>query len=153
MEHFYFDSSALVKRYVAESGTDWMNQLCAAEARNTLYTVRISGAEIIAALFRRARTGELAVPDVQAAATKFKADFQNRYQVVEVTEQLVRTAMTLAETHALRGYDAVQLAAALELQAARSALSLSSINFVCADDKLNEAATKEGLAPENPNTH
>ena len=153
MEHFYFDSSALVKRYVAESGTDWMNQLCAAEARNTLYTVRISGAEIIAALFRRARTGELAVPDVQAAATKFKDDFHKRYQIVEVKEQLIQTAMILAERHALRVYDAVKLAAALELKATRDSLALSPIHFVCADHKLNEAAAEEGLTPENPNAH
>ena len=50
MGHYYFDSSALVKRYVAEAGTNWMNRLCAAGAGHTLYTVRISGAEIIAAL-------------------------------------------------------------------------------------------------------
>jgi predicted nucleic acid-binding protein len=95
----------------------------------------------------------LAGLDVQAAATRFKADFQNRYQIVEVTEQIVSRAMTLAEKHVLRGYDAVQLAAALELQAARDSLALSPINFVCADDKLNEAAAKEGLTPENPNSH
>ncbi len=32
MGHYYFDSSALVKRYVAETGTDWMNWLCAVSA-------------------------------------------------------------------------------------------------------------------------
>ena len=46
MGHYYFDSSALVKRYVAETGTNWTNGSCAIGAGNTLYTVRISGAEI-----------------------------------------------------------------------------------------------------------
>ena len=54
MGHYYFDSSALVKRYVAEVGTEQVIDLCAADAGHTLYTVRISGAEIVAALFRRA---------------------------------------------------------------------------------------------------
>jgi len=153
MGHCYFDSSALVKRYVAETGTNWINGLCAIGAGNTLYTVRISGAEIVAALFRRARTGTLAVSDAQSATTQFKADFRNRYQIVEITERLIDLAMTLAEKHTLRGYDSVQLAAALELQTARDIVSLSAITFVCADDKLNAAAVAEGLLVENPNTY
>jgi predicted nucleic acid-binding protein len=153
MGHYYFDSSALVKRYVAETGTNWMNRLCATAAGHILYTVRISGAEIIAALFLRTRTGALVVSDAQAAVKQFKADFRNQYQIVEVTERLVDLAMTLPEKHHLRGYDAVQLAAALELQTARAALSLSTITFVCADDKLNKAAAAEGLPVENPNDH
>jgi predicted nucleic acid-binding protein len=152
-DHYYLDSSALVKRYVAEVGTDWMSCLYTVEAGNTLYTARVSGAEIAAALFRKAREGALAVPDVQAAITKFKADFRRRYQIVEITDRLVDMAMALVERHALRGYDAVQLAAALELQGTRAALSLSPIHFVCADDRLNQAADKEGLATENPNQH
>jgi predicted nucleic acid-binding protein len=151
--HYYFDSSALVKRYVAEVGTEWVTDLCAADAGHTLYTVRISGAEIIAALYLRARTGTLAAPDAQTAAEQFKTDFRDRYQIVEITEPLVDSAMTLAERRGLRGYDSVQLASALALQAARDALTLSTVTFVCADDRLNAAATAEGLAVENPNTH
>jgi len=151
--HYYFDSSALVKRYVAETGTAWVNSLCASSSGHTLYTVRISGAEIIAALFRRAQTGALALSDAQAATTQFKIDFRSLYQIVEVTELVIDRAMTLAERHSLRGYDSVQLAAALELQSVRISLSLSAITFVCADDKLNLAATAESLPAENPNTH
>jgi uncharacterized protein len=151
--HYYLDTSALVKRYVAEVGTDWIRRLYAVEAGNTLYTTRISGAEIAAAMFRKAREGALAVPDVQAAITRFKIDFRRRYQIVEITDQLVDMAMALVERHALRGYDAVQLASALELQGTRQSLSLSPIHFVCADNRLNQAAGKEGLAVENPNQH
>jgi predicted nucleic acid-binding protein len=151
--HYYLDSSALVKRYVAEVGTPWVIDLCTADVGHTIYTVRISGAEIVAALFLRARTGTLALTDAQAAATQFQTDFHSRYQVVEVTEQVVDLAMTLAGRHGLRGYDSVQLAAAFVLQTARDALSLSGVTFVCADDRLNAAAMSEGLSVENPNTH
>lgn len=152
-DHYYFDSSALVKRYVAETGTDWIRRLSSPEAGNILYTARMSGAEITAALFRKTREGALSDPDCQAAVTKFKDDFRRRYQIVEITEQLVDKAIHLIETHGLRGYDAVQLAAALQLQATREALSLPPIHFVCADDRLNQAADGEGLVPENPNQH
>jgi len=49
--HYYFDSSALAKRYVAERGSQWVTQTCGTSSGNTIYTVRITGAEIIAALF------------------------------------------------------------------------------------------------------
>lgn len=153
MAHYYFDSSAVVKRYVSEIGTAWIRGLFTASDNHTIYLVRISGAEIVAALFRRARTGSIAVSDAQAAATQFKNDFQNRYQIVEVTEQLIDSAMMLAEKHTLRGYDSVQLAAAVELQTVRATLSLPPLVFVCADDQLNVVAVDEGLSVENPNTY
>jgi predicted nucleic acid-binding protein len=151
--HYYLDSSALVKRYVAEIGTAWVTSLCAASSGHILYVARITGAEIVAALFRRTRSGTLNPSDAQSAATRFKYDFRNRYQVAEVTESLIDSAMSLAEKHGLRGYDSVQLAAALELQSVRAALSLAPITFVCADDQLNAVATVEGLLIEDPNTH
>ena len=153
MTHVYFDSSALVKRYVAEVGTSWIMGLCAPDTGNALYTVRISAAEIVAALFRRAAMGSLTPSDAQIAVAQFKADLAQHYQIVEVNESLVSRAMTLAERHTLRGYDAVQLAAALELQAVRTALSLPAITFVCADNQLNNAAGAEGLTTDNPNEH
>jgi predicted nucleic acid-binding protein len=151
--HYYLESSALVKRYVAESGTIWVQSLCAANAEHVLYTVRLSAAEIIAALFRRIRTGTLAASDAQAAAAQFKDDLRKHYQIVEVTEPIIDRAMTLAERHGLRGYDSVQLAAAVEVQAIRSSLSLESLVFVCADETLNQAAATEGLSALNPNLY
>ena len=46
-------------------------------------------------------------------------------------------------------YDAVQLAAALEL----NRISQGGIVLVSADQDLNAAATAEGLTVENPNLH
>ncbi len=153
MAHYYLDSSALVKRYVVEHGTVWIDNLCDVGSGHEVYTVRVSGAEIVAALFRRARVGALSLSDAQAETAQFKVDLTNDYQIVEVTESLVDAAMTLAERYGLRGYDAIQLAAALELQAARTASGLSFLTFVCADTDLNTAAATEGLAVENPNVY
>jgi hypothetical protein len=61
---------------------------------------------------------------------------------------LLRQAALLADTHALRGYDAVQLAAALDVR-----LQVPMLTLVSADDELNAAATAEGLPVENPNAH
>jgi hypothetical protein len=75
------------------------------------------------------------------------------YQIVELTERVVTRAMMLAETHALRGYDAVQLAAALEVNTLCVGSGLSPIIFVSADNDLNTVSASEGLVVENPNTH
>jgi uncharacterized protein len=153
MAHYYLDSSALVKRYVAERGTSWISHVCDAASGHTLYTVRISGAELIAALFRRSRAGSLSVLDAQAEAAQFKADVPYDYEIVEVTEALVNAAMILAERHGLRGYDAVQLAAALELQTTLTASGLPTLTLVSADAELNAAAVAEGLMVEDPNLY
>jgi predicted nucleic acid-binding protein len=61
--------------------------------------------------------------------------------------------MSLAEEHGLRGYDAVHLAAALELQDRRRAMQLPLLTFVSADDDQLRAAAAEGCPKENPNWH
>jgi uncharacterized protein len=55
--------------------------------------------------------------------------------------------------YAVRGYDAVQLAAAVEVQIRGDTLGLPVLTLVSADEDLNVAAAAEGLAVENPNRH
>ncbi len=88
-----------------------------------------------------------------AACTQFRADLQTSYQVVELTDVLLAYAMSLAETYALRGYDAVQLAAALAVNALCTENDLPPLIFVSADGELNAVAAGIGLAIENPNNH
>jgi hypothetical protein len=61
--------------------------------------------------------------------------------------------MSLAETHALRGYDAVQLAAALEVKDFCQAAGVSAYMLISADNALNISAQAEGLSIDNPNNH
>lgn len=61
--------------------------------------------------------------------------------------------MDLAERHTLRGYDAVQLATACELNALLVSQQLEQITFICADNALLAAANLEGLLTENPNNY
>lgn len=152
MAHYYLDSSAFVKRYVAESGTPWVRDLFDPSAEHVTYTVRISGAEIVTALFTRARTGSLAPAAAATVATRFRADFERVVAVVEVTREIVERAMDLATQRDLRGYDSVQLAAALAVHEVRETQALPPLTFVCADARLNQAAAAEGLGVINPDT-
>ena len=59
--------------------------------------------------------------------------------------------MRLADAHELRAYEAVQLAAALELNGRWLSAGISGITLVSADQELNAAAAAEGLRIEDPN--
>jgi uncharacterized protein len=59
MAHYFFDTSALVKRHVIEAGSPWVKSLVRAKAAHTLYTARITAIEVTSAITRRQRTGSL----------------------------------------------------------------------------------------------
>jgi uncharacterized protein len=77
----------------------------------------------------------------------------NDYLTIEITPELLSSAMNLAVKYALRGYDAVQLAATLEADNERIASGLSPITLISADLELNISAQAEGLSVENPNNY
>jgi predicted nucleic acid-binding protein len=91
--------------------------------------------------------------DLQNALAAFQHDLTNNYFTVEITPILLSSAMTLAVKHALRGYDAVQLATSLEANNEAVANGLPSLTLVSAGKELNIVAQNEGLNVENPNNH
>src|SRR5438105_4655089 len=80
-------------------------------------------------------------------------DYANRLRPVEITAALISNAMTMARTHGLRGYDAVQLAAALYANNRRVTRNLAPLVFVTADTSLLAAGAAEGLMTDDPNNH
>jgi predicted nucleic acid-binding protein len=150
---YFFDSSALVKRYVSEIGTSWVASIIDAPKGNHIHVARITGVEVISAITRRTRSGSLSMADSAMALSLFRYEFFNNFTITEVSSFLVTRAMQLAETYALRGYDAVQLAAALDVQSYLSSLTRSALTMISADVELNMAAAAEGLITEDPNAH
>lgn len=96
-------------------------------------------AEVRATLARQRREGGLTAPALRRAVRQLDGEWGS-YDIVDVSDPVMRRAGTLAERHALRGYDAVQLAAALEVRDAGAALE-----FACFDDRLARAASRERL--------
>ena len=133
----YVDTSALVKLYVEE--TDSPSVRTWVEAASAVLTVRIAYAEARAAFARLRREGALTRPQLRRLVTHLDEDW-SRYSIIEATESVVRRAGVLAERYALRGYDAVHLAAALEARGPGGA-----VTFACFDAKLGRAARQEGL--------
>jgi predicted nucleic acid-binding protein len=151
MAVYYLDTSALAKRYSQESGTSWTLALTDPAAGHDLYTVRLTGPEMIAALFRKARTGQVSLDEAIRSASDFRTDWQEQYQIVEVSARVADRAMELAEQHGLRGYDAVHLAAAMTLQLLRQTMQLPPLIFVSSEGQQLQAAMDEGFSVIDPN--
>ena len=83
----------------------------------------------------------------------FRRHLARRYNVLELTPALFTEAMSVARMHGLRAYDAVQLAAALEINRLNREDGIGPVTLVSADRELNAAATAEGLVVEDPTTH
>ena len=88
----YVDTSALVKRYVAEVGSAWVRRLLAHPAQYVIYTSALSQVEVISALQRRVREGSLAETQAQRLAHRVTVHFAQRYQVVALTQAVVDQA-------------------------------------------------------------
>ena len=111
MAIYFVDSSALVKRYIRETGSDWLLALFDPTLDNEVFIAAITGVEIVAAITRRARRGSISLADAARVRSQFQYDLRADYQIVEITEGIINAGMALAEAQGLRGYDAVQLAA------------------------------------------
>jgi uncharacterized protein len=153
MNAYFLESSALVKRYASEIGTSWLFSIVRPSANNLLSVVRITSVEVASALARKKNSGNLSQVQYDKAQKRFERELFNRYLIVDVSAGLIHSAIRLVKIHHLRGYDAVQLAGALEISTSRKSLGLSTLIFVSADGDLNRAAITEGLVVENPTDH
>jgi predicted nucleic acid-binding protein len=133
----YLDASALIKLYVAESGSDAVRG--AVDEAEVAATHLITYVEMHAALARLHGSGWLD----DKALTALKRDFERDWAtllLITLPERIIRKAGDLAERFRLRGYDSVHLAAA------ESLLVLDiPVRFACFDRRLNAAAREIGL--------
>ena len=153
MASYFFDSSALVKRYAIEVGTAWTISIFRPPHANRIYVARITSVEVVSALARRVRAGKLNGKSAKRAMARFRRAFIGRFRKIEITETLIDRATSLAEKHGLRGYDAVQLAGVLAANDERLAAGAARLTLISADNALNSAAIAEGLAIDNPDHH
>jgi predicted nucleic acid-binding protein len=150
---YFLDTSALVKRYVTEIGSVWVQTLTDPLLGNALLIVRITWVEVLSALARRQREGSLTATEVTDTIQLFRGELNNRYRVIEVDSIVLERAGELILQYPLRAYDAVQLASALRLQSLFSQMTNIQLVFVSADDRLLPIAQSEGLVTENPNSY
>lgn len=155
MTHYYFDTSALVKYYIFETGTQWVKALIekknAGQWANVLSTSALTWAETISAFSKRHRSKDISPRLYTALIDRFLVDGRTHYSRLPVDDATINLAVELIQSHPLRAYDAVQLATALRLNQILLENHLSPLTFVSADAVLCQSAAAEGLAMVNPN--
>lgn len=144
MKLYFFDSSALVKRYVHELGSIKVQAMTASTTSNIIFVSRITRVEVLSALARLQREGKIDSSKMTMTIHLFHYDWMSQYQIVELAGQLV-------QRYPLRAYDSVQLASALSLYPFLSKIDSQIFTFVSADDRLLTVAQTEGMPTENPN--
>jgi len=135
----YFDASALAKRYIHEPESNRVRRLL---AQSIPVVSRLSEFEVASAIARRCREGSLSVADREHALETLRQDLTSSCYVVELSAAIGPLAHELFTRTSLRAGDAIQLASCLYIQ---RRLGLS-IRFLAYDDRLNEAAQREGLS-------
>ena len=148
----FVDSSALVKRNVWETGTAWVRGIPRRRSSTHVYIALITAVEVTSAIARR-RGATLSAAQASSLLSQFRKHLAGRYLPSQTTPALVSEATKLANTHRLRAYDAVKLAAALDVYRDWSCNRLGAFVFVSADRERNTAATAEGLAVDDPILH
>lgn len=152
MDSYFLDSSGVVKRYVPEVGSAWVRAITARGSGNDLILARVTEVEVVSALVRHLPA--LAPADLALAISAFGVDCRQRgFRFIAISRALTARAAWLAVAHRLRGYDAIQLAAALEARSRNVARGLAAPVLVSADQQLNVAARVEGFSVDDPNTH
>jgi predicted nucleic acid-binding protein len=137
----FLDSSALVKRYVSETGSALVRRLC---TRGEIAVARIVYGEVAATLARACREG-LFDEEARDGLLDQLAEDVDGFETVEIRRRVMDCTRGLVIRHPLRGYDAVQLACAIAIHERGQAL-----RFWSADVRLVGAARGEGIRAAAP---
>jgi uncharacterized protein len=150
---YFLDTSALLKRYVPEIGTPWMQALTDPQNQHLLIIAQITRVEFHSAIARRQREQSILSTQAQQIFAAFNYHWNEQYFTVPVDLNITQFAAQLVQQYPLRAYDAVQLAAALSIQNQLAAPDVTSFTFLSADDRLCTISQLAGLLTDNPNQH
>jgi predicted nucleic acid-binding protein len=150
---YYTDTSALLKQYVDEMGSDWLRATIAPADETIVVFSQVLIIEVTSALNRRVREGAITPEDYPRVLGIFHHDCRDEYRFFGLNDDIVDLACTLLERYPLRAYDATHLATALMIHRLLAKVEDIDFVFLSADDRLNNAASAEGLAVDNPNHH
>ena len=149
MTAYYADTSAIAKRYISETGSNWIRGLVAPNSGNIIAICDLTPIEFFSLVERRLREKRIDFKTAGVLQTGFLKHTQSEYLSVILEQSVLIHARTLITKYPLRPPDAIQLASAIE---ASTTLGVP-LTFLCADNNLLSAVTAEGFAVDNPNLH
>ena len=145
---YFFDTSAILKLYHAEVGTDCMESIFADHQCSIMIT-ELTLVEFDFSILKKVRTGDIAESAKNEAIKNFKKDCRDRYFVNALDSRIIRSAQKLINKygakHSIRTLDALQLGSCLLEEH-------KGLYFVCADVRLNRISKLEDISTINPET-
>ena len=148
MPVYYLDTSAIVKRYLEEQGTEVMDRLLDDTGpHNSFYTSWLSILELTSAILRLANGGRLTRDAADTVLARFRQVIGETILLWPVDDSILRAALAVVERHQLHSGDAVHLATAATIF--RLAPDAETI-LVSSDRELLEAAMGSGMGVLNP---
>ncbi|MEP9412066.1 MAG: type II toxin-antitoxin system VapC family toxin [Candidatus Brocadia sp.] len=140
MEYF-FDTSAIVKIYHQEVGSDVILPLY--KGNDSIIISELSKVEFLSTIYKKFRNNEINLETVDALRSGFSADSFDRFIVIPIVSSIVNAALDLIEKYGqsnhLFSLDAMQVALYL-------AISGNNTTFVCADRRLTSFVKKLGYS-------
>lgn len=138
----YFDTSALVKAFLVEKGTERAKHLLLKD--DLAVTATITYAEMYSGFSRKRREGGLSVSQFQGICREFEMYWPTCVHV-ELTSDILELARDLMKRHPLRAFDAIHVGSAIQLKQEMA----ESVTIIGADERLLQAAKAEDLVPIN----
>ena len=146
MANYYFDTSAMLKIYIEEDGTDRVLTLIDEDSDNRLFILELTLLEARSALGRRERMRSVSTDTANDALAQIDRDRTSLFTIRPISALVMDEAFRLIDNHPLRALDALQLAGCILLSQAYHPPPI----FVCADYDLCAAATAERIPTINP---
>ena len=146
MASYYFDTSALLKFYIQEEGSEVVADLMENIGSDGISILDITLLELRSAVRRRERQEDMSEREANRTIDKIRQDETSVYVVQSLDSSVTEEAIRVLDTHPLKTLDALQLAGCLVIGRRMS----EPLTFVCADTRLNDAVRLEGLVTLNP---
>jgi predicted nucleic acid-binding protein len=145
---YFLESTAFVKLFVQEPGTDALIRLMETVEDNRKLIAASAPLEVYSAIRRRARSGAISADDANCALDILRVEAARMVQE-PLNPAVLEAARQLVDRTELRWPDAIQVGAAI---VAREMFQGTEIIFVSASQNLLEAAKSEGFNVLNPMT-
>ena len=149
MAFYYLDTSAIVKMYVDESGTDFVAQLINdSQPSDRFYISFLTVLEFTSAIMCKVKGNTLGEEVAAEILSGFDSDTRTVFRIWPLNQELVLKAIPVVEQHKLRTGDAIHLATALDILSVED--SSPDVVMVSSDRELIEASSNSGFLHLDP---
>lgn len=137
MPLYFFDTSALVKRYHVEEGTELVEKIFNDE-KGIFVVASITITEFVSALVRKLNEGIITIDDLDSCLSEFSKDIISSFWIIDLERSHINKSISLIIKHNIRTLDSLQLAVFLNLSTIKPTM-------VTSDEALFNTTIKEGF--------